>query len=262
MTTSRARTPARLVDDSESSADETSRSAAPAAPEPFDDVPVIMGGWNEYAGVPKPEREVFEHVVEIKPTRAKEAVKAAGPVKVEKIPERAAKQTPPVEASVAKRIAATQKRSRRVDERVAPSETDSVLGDDQPGQNPARLVDDSESSADETSRSAAPAAPEPFDDVPVIMGGWNEYAGVPKPERETSRPTFKARDPHEISEIRGGWNANRGESRDSGATGLAETDEMNAAAEPTMEPTVVPEFHVEERDMLEEVFDILERGAA
>ena len=254
--------PARLVDDSESSADETSRSAAPAAPEPFDDVPVIMGGWNEYAGVPKPEREVFEHVVEIKPTRAKEAVKAAGPVKVEKIPERAAKQTPPVEASVAKRIAATQKRSRRVDERVAPSETDSVLGDDQPGQNPARLVDDSESSADETSRSAAPAAPEPFDDVPVIMGGWNEYAGVPKPERETSRPTFKARDPHEISEIRGGWNANRGESRDSGATGLAETDEMNAAAEPTMEPTVVPEFHVEERDMLEEVFDILERGAA
>ena len=37
---------------------------------------------------------------------------------------------------------------------------------------------------------------------------------------------------------------------------------MNAAAEPTMEPTVVPEFHVEERDMLEEVFDILERGAA
>ena len=35
---------------------------------------------------------------------------------------------------------------------------------------------------------------------------------------------------------------------------------MNAAAEPTMEPTVVPEFHVEERDMLEEVFDILERG--
>ena len=29
-----------------------------------------------------------------------------------------------------------------------------------------------------------------------------------------------------------------------------------------MEPTAVPEFHVEERDMLEEVFDILERGAA
>ena len=29
-----------------------------------------------------------------------------------------------------------------------------------------------------------------------------------------------------------------------------------------MKPTAVPEFHVEERDMLEEVFDILERGAA
>ena len=35
---------------------------------------------------------------------------------------------------------------------------------------------------------------------------------------------------------------------------------MDAAVEPTMEPTAVPEFHVEERDMLEEVFDILERG--
>ena len=173
--------PARLVDDSESSADETSQSAAPAAPEPFDDVSVIMGGWNAHAGVPKPEREVFEHVVEIKPTRAKEAVKAAGPVKVEKIPERAAKQTPPVEASVAKRIAATQKRSRRVDERVAPSETDSVLGDDQPGQDKRVLVDDSESSADETSHvRRARGARASFDDVPVIMGGWNAYAGVPK----------------------------------------------------------------------------------
>ena len=124
--------------------------------------------------------------------------KAAGPVKVEKIPERAAKQTPPVEASVAKRIAATQKRSRRVDERVAPSETDSVLGDDQPGQNPARLVDDRVIRRRDVAVRRARGA-EPFDDVPVIMGGWNEYAGVPKPERETSRPTFKARDPHEIS---------------------------------------------------------------
>ena len=79
-----------------------------------DDVKTLV----EVEPVVEVEPGVFEHVVEIKPTRAKEAVKAAGPVKVEKIPERAAKQTPPVEASVAKRIAATQKRSRRVDERV------------------------------------------------------------------------------------------------------------------------------------------------
>ena len=37
---------------------------------------------------------------------------------------------------------------------------------------------------------------------------------------------------------------------------------MDAAVEPTMEPTEMPEFHMEERDMLEEVFDILGRGAA
>ena len=57
--------------------------------------------------------------------RRRRAGPEPGPRLVEKIPERAPKQTPPVEASVAKRIAATQKWSRRVDERVAPSETDS-----------------------------------------------------------------------------------------------------------------------------------------
>ena len=267
---------------------------------------------------------VFEHVdldaFEIKQYRADEAVKEiAAPVdQVEKNPEKVVdpvKKIPkkvvapvdqvvaPVEdivAPAAKQLplVATQGEPRRLDERAAPSEANSNLGDDEPAQNPPLLVDDSEPSTVEsraTASSAAPAVRVPFDDVPTIMGGWNLYAGVPRPEPETPRPAFQARDPHEITEIRGGWNAARGESRDfdsaigeasdaSGAMGSAETDEADAAAEPAKRSsdlvrvfekgtkaeaakaakrlTEMPEFHMEKGDMLAGVFDILGNGAA